>query len=59
MSMKHGTFTKSSTQRPGLCAGWEFCVPFVRLAVTFILLRPNYKRSLEFLLLNGYCLSPT
>ena len=34
-------------------------IPVARLAVTFIYLRPNYKRSLELLLLNGYCFGPT
>jgi len=33
--------------------------PVVRLAVIFILSPPNYKRSLELLLLNGHCFSPT
>jgi len=46
-------------QRPWLCEGWEFCVPAARLAVTFVLSWPNYKRSLELLKLNGHCVSPT
>jgi hypothetical protein len=34
-------------------------IPIACLAVTFVYLRPNYKRSLELLLLNGHCFSPT
>jgi len=30
-----------------------------RLAVTFVYFRPNYKRSLELMKVNGHCVSPT
>ena len=51
--IRHKCQNTTNRQRTGLCEGWEFCVPVARLAVTFVYLRPNYKRSLELLLLNG------
>src|SRR6478736_2743424 len=50
---------EGGAQRPGLCTGCVFCVPVARLAVTFVYLLPNYKRSLELLKLNGHCFRPT
>jgi len=48
----------NGVQRPGLCEGWEVRVPIARLAVTFVYLRPNYKRWLELLKLIGHIHQP-